>query len=339
MPSRAVSRTPSGQSVARALSRKKSADDAALPAKKLVTRASSGRTSSFLSALFSFALLFIPFVACFFLGKYDQEVLKHFGKDGDRFATWLLEYVIVLPGILLSTVGLLAAADDTVESILDWLYNALDIKIPFLGRLLTDILTVVNICTFTAFGIGVSIFVQSFGEPAKVPEWKQAKEMWDAGGSYVKNWTFGFDPNDYMLGWVFNNSIGQALADPFGVVGSALFTPLGFLRPYSYGIIPDKMTERNLGLFAGGVSCVTAAFLFLLSGPQHVKRFVMFMGALTLVAAWRNSPFLAASSFLPPTPPHPLYRAAQCLFSTASRGQVLIGVERLLSRSPRITSP
>lgn len=277
MSARAVSRGPSAQSVQRAVSRAPSSGST----KKLVTRASSGRTSSFLSALFSLAALSVPFVVCIFLGIYDQLVLEKFEKKGDAFATWVLEYVLVLPGILLSTVGLLAAADDTVESILSWLYSALDVKIPYVGNLLSDVLTVVNVCTFTAFGIGVSVFAQSFGEPATVPEWKQAQDLWKSGGDYIKEWTFGFDPSSYGLGWFFNNSIGQALADPFGVVGGALFKPLAFLRPYSHGLIPEAMDERNVGLFAGGVFCVTAAFLFLLSGPQHVKRFVMFMGALT----------------------------------------------------------
>lgn len=242
-------------------------------------------------------LVVAPFVVCLALGAYDKAALAVLSLPETPGNVFVLEYCVVLPGILLSFMNLLMAADDVLLDSLRALYRALDVRTPF-GRLLSSVLTVSTLCAAGSFAIAVHIFLKALAMelpktgpktgaswlpdqlrdriPASLPSGLSLPGLPSASAALLASIIGVLD--------MFWDSIGELLSNPFLIVGRALAPPLRALQAYAPFAISGSLREAEVGLLFGGLALLSFSFLFLLSGPQWVKRFVFIMGGVTAVA-------------------------------------------------------
>ena len=224
-------------------------------------------------------LVVAPFVLCLALGAYDKAALAALSLSDSPGNVFVLEYCVVLPGILLSFVNLLMAADDVLLDSLRAMYRALDVRTPF-GGLLSSVLTVSTLCAAGSFIIAVRIFLKA--TTVELPKSSLLSRLSLPGLSsssadLLKSITKG------VLD-MFEDSIGELLSNPFLIVGRALAPPLRALQAFAPYAISGSLQEAEVGLLFGGLALLSFSFLFLLSGPQWVKRFVFIMGGVTAMA-------------------------------------------------------
>ena len=254
--------------------------------------------------------MFAPLLGCIMVGLFDGQVtpllVPHMPGDGlaqkEAAAKFVLEYCLLLPAILLGFVNLLMQLDDTMYAYLRALYKQLDIRTPF-GRLLTDILTVSNACWLGALSIGAMLVymrlrpgnaqVQSTAETIASQYAALAGYACGTLEAYgLPRWVCGLLTSESQASAYLLSSFRNSIPDPRDLapmLGQALFHPLKDLLklPLLAALCPAEFpTEKEVGVFFLGITAVLFSSLFLFSGPQWVKRFVMLMGALTCVCPY-----------------------------------------------------
>lgn len=255
--------------------------------------------------------MFAPLLGCIMVGLYDRQVtpllVPHMPGDSpaqkEAAANFVLEYCLLLPAILLGFVNLLMQLDDTMYAYLRALYKQLDIRTPF-GRLLTDILTVSNACWLGALSIGAMLVYMRL-RPGNAQVQSAAATIASQYAALVDyacgtleayglpRWVRGLLTSESQASAFLLSSFRNSIPDPRDLapmLGQALFHPLKDLLslPLLAALRPEVFpSEKEVGVFFLGITAVLFSSLFLFSGPQWVKRFVMLMGALTCVRSFR----------------------------------------------------